>query len=58
MSQIAQQRKIHSKRFKVQGSAATTAGIVVYVNPEAQRLASLVDAALGRLAELEAAYTV
>ncbi len=37
---------------------APAAGIVVHVNPEAQRLASLVDAARARLAELETAYAV
>jgi DNA polymerase-3 subunit epsilon len=41
-------------------SAAVTAaaGIVAYVNPEAQRLAPLVAAARARLAELETAYTI
>ncbi len=39
-------------------AAAPTAGIVVYVNIEAERLAPLVAAARARLAELETAYTV
>jgi hypothetical protein len=38
--------------------SASAAGIVVYVNPEAQRLAPLVAAARARLAELETAYTI
>jgi DNA polymerase-3 subunit epsilon len=43
---------------EAQGSEASAAGIVLYVNPEALRLAPLVAAARARLAELEAAYTV
>ena len=51
-----------AQRADAQGSAAAAvtaaAGIVVYVNPEAQRLAPLVAAARARLAELETAYTI
>lgn len=43
---------------EVQRSAAPAAGVVVYVDPEAERLATLIAAARARLAELEATYTV
>ena len=38
-------------------SVAST-GLVLYVNPELQRLRALVDAARARLAELEAGFTI
>ena len=39
-------------------AAVEGSGLVVYVNPELQRLRVLVEAARGRLAELEAEFTV
>ena len=39
-------------------SSVAGSGLVVYVNPVLQRLRVLVEAARGRLAELEAGFTV
>lgn len=51
-----------AQRADAQGAASASvtaaAGIVVYVNPEAERLAPLVTAARARLAELETAYKI